>query len=164
MAEPYALVVGVGNCDRGDDAAGLEVARRVCAAGRSGLVVHEDTGDVAELMGAWTGMGTVFLVDAVAPAGTPGRIVRFDAVNEPLPAIFTSHMSSHGLGIVEAVELARTLGDLPESLIVYGIEGASFVAGNPMSSVVESAVNETRCRILEELDRHTSLAESAQAR
>jgi hydrogenase maturation protease len=52
--------------------------------------------------------------------------------------MFRSH-STHGLGVGEAIELARTLNRMPNSLTVYGIEGGSFRTGVGLSPEVERA-------------------------
>jgi hydrogenase maturation protease len=44
------------------------------------------------------------------------------------------------MGAAEAIELARTLGRLPRRLVVYGIEGASFHPGAPLTPAVADAV------------------------
>ena len=41
----------------------------------------------------------------------------------------------------EAVELARELDRLPRRLVVYGIEGESFEAGEGLSPAVETTVD-----------------------
>ena len=50
-----------------------------------------------------------------------------------------------------AVELARTLNELPASLIVYGIEGQEFTTGERLSDPVEKAVAAVASRVLSEI-------------
>jgi hydrogenase maturation protease len=127
------MVIGVGNPWRGDDRAGLEVARRV------GGIEHE--GDCTRLVDAWAGEADVVVVDAAAPGRAPGAVHRFDAVAGPLPAA-TLRSSTHAFGVADAVELGRALGRLPRVLRVYAIEGREFALGAPMSPEVERAVAE----------------------
>jgi hypothetical protein len=47
-------------------------------------------------------------------------------------------------GVAEAIELARALGALSRSLVVYGIEGKNFAAGVGLSYEVEKAAGEHR--------------------
>ncbi|HEX8919627.1 MAG TPA: hydrogenase maturation protease [Chloroflexota bacterium] len=115
-----------------------------------GVLIEEVTGDMVEMIDMWQGWDTVVLVDAVH-SGTPhGSVLRFDALAEPLPRIFSSHVSSHGVGVAEVIELARALDRLPKELIVYGIEGRVFSAGAGLSSEVEAVVDQTAERILQE--------------
>jgi hydrogenase maturation protease len=139
-----ALVIGVGNESRGDDGAGIEVARRVRRRCPPGTVVLESAGDAASLI-------EVVLVDASSGIGPPGSVRRFDANVSRLPA--GMHTSSHALGVAEAVEMARALGALPGRMTVYAIEGARFRHGSGLSPVVRDAVARAEARVLRELER-----------
>ena len=90
------------------------------------------------------------IVDAVALMTEPGRIHRFDLRQCALPMGF-AYRSTHGFGVSEAIELARTLGRLPRRLILYVAEGAKFETGAPLSPAVAAAVDEAAVRIVEEL-------------
>jgi hydrogenase maturation protease len=142
-----ALVIGVGNDYRRDDAAGLHVARRLRAAGVS---VVEQTGEGAALMEAWRDAPAVIMVDAVQSGAPPGTIHRLDARAGEIPRDFF-HYSTHAFSVAEAVELARALGQLPPWFVVYGIEGSDFTCGTGLSPEVEAAAQESAERILTEI-------------
>jgi len=125
-------VIGLGNAARGDDAAGLLAARAV------GGVELE--GDPSALLDLLDGAPAATLVDAVASGAAPGTVHRFDASAEPLPASLRSSTSTHAIGLADALELARALGRLPRRVIVYGIEGAAFAAGDAVTPAVARAV------------------------
>jgi hydrogenase maturation protease len=135
------MVIGVGNAWRGDDGAGLAVARRVQELAPAGVEVREVEGDASALVDAWAAADRVVVVDAAASGAPPGTVTRFDAAFEPLPAR-SVRSSTHAFGVPDAIELSRALGRLPERLDVYAIEGASFVAGDRLSPAVEQAVAE----------------------
>jgi hydrogenase maturation protease len=135
------MVIGVGNAWRGDDGAGLAVARRVRELAPAGVEVREVEGDASALVEVWAAADRVVVVDAAASGAPPGTVSRFDAVSGPLPAR-SVRSSTHAFGVSDAIELCRALGRLPERLEVYAIEGASFVAGDRLSSAVEQAVAE----------------------
>ncbi|MGC8470467.1 MAG: hydrogenase maturation protease [Acetobacteraceae bacterium] len=145
-----ALVIGLGNPDRGDDAVGLHVARRVAALGLPGLVVEESHGDTLALLGRWAGATSVVLADAAAPVAAPGRIHRLDPLAGPLPRDLALG-STHAFGLAEAVELARTLGLLPRRITIYAIEGFRFDRGAGLSPEVAAAVAPLVERITAEL-------------
>jgi len=136
---PRTLVIGVGNALRGDDALGFEVARRVAERHPPATLVLAHLGDAASLMECWRGDDRVILVDASSAAGAPGTVHRVDLAAEALPASLL-HGSSHSMGVREAVELARALGRLPRSLIVYAVEGAAFDAARGLSAEVGRAI------------------------
>jgi len=143
------VVIGVGNRLRADDAAGLEVARRVAPLAGDAVSVREAGGDPAALMDAWAGAELAIVVDAIAAGGAPGDVVRLDATAAPLPArLFGT--STHAIGVGEAVELARALGRLPKRIVVYGVEGAGFGTGERMSPAVEGALGALARRVATE--------------
>ena len=135
------ILIGVGNAWRGDDGAGLAVARRVRELSPAGVEVREVEGDATALVDAWSGAEGVVVVDAAESGAPPGTVRRFDARTRPLP-VRSLRSSTHAFGVSDAIELARALSRLPDRLDVYAIEGASFVAGDRLSPAVERAVAE----------------------
>ncbi|HEV2169648.1 MAG TPA: hydrogenase maturation protease, partial [Candidatus Binatus sp.] len=107
------LILGCGNDDRSDDAAGLLVVRRLR---ELGIEAHEHGGDALGLIEAWSGAREVVVIDAVVRGTDP------DTVRE-------APCSTHNLGLAEAIELARVLGRLPAKLTIYGIEAKCFDRG-----------------------------------
>jgi hydrogenase maturation protease len=133
-------VVGLGSQQlRGDDAAGLEVVRRLTDLECPRITVREHGGDMLGLVELLERREAVLVVDAVSSGARPGSLLRLNAAAGPLPrAAF--ECSSHALGVADAIELARSLGRLPPTLFVYGIEGSEWRLGAPMSTSVAAAV------------------------
>ena len=141
------IVLGIGNPWRRDDGAGPTVARRLAGRLPENVRVLAVGGDITELLDAFRGADLAVLVDAVSSGEEPGTIHRFDATATPLPAHF-GRLSSHGLGLAEAIELARMLGRLPPGVHVYGIEGADFRPGEGLSPAVEHAVGRVTAELI----------------
>ena len=135
------LVVAIGNPDRGDDGFGPAVAQRLRGRVPSTVRVLECSGDVLALIEDWDGIPSVIVVDAMAPISDPGQVHRFNLTDSPLPIGFAPS-SSHALGVTETVELARSLGSLPQCLVAYLVEGEKFGTGAPLSSAVVEAVED----------------------
>ena len=131
------LILGCGNSDRADDAAGLLVARKLR---EMGIEAREHTGDTLALIEAWGGAPEVVVIDTTVSGGTPGRIRSWDGRQVRFAAA-EFRCSSHALGVAEAVELARVLGRLPAKLTIYGIEGARFDRGGSPSPEVAGAAD-----------------------
>ena len=73
-----------------------------------------------------------------------------DASSDSLPSPPRS-TSTHGLGLGEAIELARAMGELPSRIVVYGIEGRDFARGRGLSREVEAALEEVSLRVRDEM-------------
>src|SRR3974390_844961 len=125
------LVVGVGNPDRGDDAVGPLVVRRLAGRVPPGVTLVERNGDVLALIDDWAGRDAVVLVDASAPGSMPGQVRRMKLAGDELPTDL-AQASTHAFGVAEAVGLARALGMMPARVVVYAVEGENFAAGAPV--------------------------------
>jgi hydrogenase maturation protease len=136
------LILGCGNRQRGDDAAGILAAERLRAIG---ITAEVCAGEASELMHAWSVADDVIVIDAVVTGAPAGTVHVWDG--QHLPAFATSTGSSHGLGVAQAIGLARALDCLPARLRVYGIEAKRFELGSEVSPEVERAVEEVVRRI-----------------
>jgi hydrogenase maturation protease len=141
------VVVALGNAYRRDDGAALAVAGRLRGRLPAGVELVECEQEPSRLIGACDGAAAALVVDAVASDATPGTVHRFDVSDTALPErLFRS--STHAFGVGEAIELARALGRLPARVIVYGIEGAAFGAGEGLSEPVAAAVERAADAVL----------------
>lgn len=143
------LVIGIGNSGRGDDAAGLAVAALVERAAPPGVSVRRAEGDPLALLDIWAGVADVYLVDAVRSGAAPGTVIRFDA-SRPLGVRFR-HQGTHALGLADVIEVGRALRRLPAHLTGFGIEGAAFEQGAPLSAQAQDAVRRVAARLVGEL-------------
>jgi hydrogenase maturation protease len=144
-----ALAIGVGSDWAGDDAAGLAVLRALAGRLPPGAAGEELRRDPTALLERWRGAAAVVLVDAVRGCGPPGSLHRFDASREPIPA--AAGAGTHSLGFAAAIELGRRLGELPESVVAIGIEGADFTVGRGLSPAVAAAIEPAADAVLAEL-------------
>lgn len=144
------IVIGIGNPERGDDAAGRAVARQLYGTLPADVAVEELDGEATALLAAFAGVDTAFLIDACASGMPAGTIHCLDLREASLPQAAAT-MSSHGLGVAEAIELARALGQLPPRCIVYAIEGRRFDTGARLSPAVRKAVGDVARRLRAEL-------------
>jgi hydrogenase maturation protease len=156
------LVIAVGNVFRGDDGVGPELAGRVRALDLPRAVVVEALGDVG-LIDAWTGHDSVILLDAVHSGAAPGTVIRRDLVAAPLPRDWF-RLSSHQLGVADAIELARTMRRLPERFVFVGIEGERFDSGVGLSPCVAAALDEATRLVAAEMSAGESPVTTHQIR
>lgn len=143
-------IIGIGNEFRGDDGAGLAVARLLRKQLPPAVCILEQSGEGTSLMDAWRGVDYATLIDAVQSGAAPGTIHRIDPAAGSVPtSLFPC--STHAFGVAEAIEMARALHELPPHLIVYGIEGADFAEVQSLSAEVGHAVDAVAARIVSEL-------------
>jgi hydrogenase maturation protease len=156
------LVIGIGNPDRGDDGVGRAVASHLKRSAPAGTSVVESDGNIADLLDKMEGWGKVIIVDASQSGAAPGTVRRIDVSDRPLPPDAFG-ASTHGLGLAQAVDLARILGNLPLHCIVFAVEGASFAIGATLSLEVEAAVAAVAELIRAEIDLFAASVELSDA-
>ncbi len=142
-------VVGIGNAYRSDDGAGLAVASVLQRHVLMHVTILTHSGDGVSLMDVFQMDGPLILADAARSGAPPGTIRRFDAREERISSNFFSN-STHQFGVAEAIEMARTLDQLPSRLIIYAIEGKTFAPGTQLSPEIDSVIRVVADRIANE--------------
>lgn len=142
------VIVGVGSLLRRDDGAGIVAARRLRAVLPLSVRVDESAAEVSELLTLLSSCRCAILIDAAC--GIPaGQVLRIDAHAQTLPTAPST--SSHALTLAQILDLGRALGQLPETLILYGIGATDFGMGEGISPAVDAGVTEVVDRIVAEL-------------
>lgn len=152
MAAPShkLMIIGVGNPWRGDDGAGLWIARRLREKLPPHIVIEECSGDQTRLLDLWCGAKRVLLVDVVCSGAAPGTLHRLGGEDGRI--LRGANLSSHSAGIAEILELGCALTLLPDELLIYAIEGRDFTAGAPISPDVMAGAERAVELILAELN------------
>jgi hydrogenase maturation protease len=145
------IVVGIGNEFRSDDGVGPYAVRLFRERTRGEIKVVDGVPDGFALIETWDNSSHVIVIDCTVSENNPGTIYRFDAFKEEIPSGLFDGFSTHSISIVDAIELAGTLGRLPESLTVYGIEGSDYSSGTQLSPEVKKAADQLVDQILDEL-------------
>ena len=154
------LVIGVGNRFRRDDGAGPAVVSYLLtdSAGIAAADLMEADGEAARLVELWDGRPLVVVVDAaVLPGRDAGEVVVLQgstALDPGRVGSWNAGVSGHNAGLSEAVALGRTLGRLPEELVIVGIVAADLSAGEEMSRPVAEAVGSAVEVVRERLAAH----------
>jgi hydrogenase maturation protease len=136
------LVLAVGNILLGDDGVGQRLLSELGAlAGRWGGAVELVDGGTQgmALLGFLTGRRAVVLLDAVAVGAAPGAVHRLhdQAVFAAAPR---AGMTTHEASAVELLRAAALVGELPDEVVVVGVEPANLETGVGLSQVVEANI------------------------
>jgi hydrogenase maturation protease len=138
-------IIGCGNRDRMDDAAGVLAAERLR---ELGIPAEIQSGGAFELIACWNVEEHVILIDAVVTGAPVGTVHVWDGNPPRVPV--AQHFSSHGFGLAEAFRLGKALHCLPERITVYGIEGDQFGMGEQVSPEVLASVNRVAQQVADE--------------
>ena len=103
------------------------------------------------LLDLWAGLDTVVVVDAIRGGTSPGTLHRVDPGDDPLPRDLRL-ASTHAMGIGDALELGRTLGQAPRRVVVLGIEGVAFGIGEELTPAVAARLDDLVAAVLREVE------------
>jgi len=141
------LIAGIGNIFQGDDAFGVEVVRKLSARHLPEGVCVKDFGirgfDVAYALN--DGWDLVILLDCIARKNKPGTLSVLEPDRDDLEASFSqTEIQPHGMDPVQALRLAKSMGELPARILVVGCEPADLGGSDGamgLSPLVEAAVD-----------------------
>jgi len=142
------VVIGVGHRDRADDGIGPAVVDAL-AHRTAQVVTLVREGDLAVLPLLWEAADDVVIVDAIADRGAVGDLCAID----PDELRSAAAVSTHGIDVVDAIELARRLHCMPARLRVFGITARDFGYG-PMSRELHHLVDRLADELLNALGCH----------
>jgi hydrogenase maturation protease len=131
--------MGIGS-PAGDDQAGWLTIDALAASGvhaGADVIIEKLDRPGANLITLLENASWVILVDAMQSNGKAGEIRNFDLEDW---AAYSHGLSSHGFGVLDALSLARELGNLPFRLDLYGIEiGSASPGAAPGAPILAAA-------------------------
>ena len=144
-------IIGIGS-PSGDDQAGWLTVDALLALdlpiAEDDLLIHKLDRPGTHLVSLLDASDWVILVDAMQGNGSIGQIRRFDK-GEWLG--YRHGLSSHGIGVLDALSLARELDCMPAQLHLYGIEIGSANPGQLADDKVHAAARQLAGRIVADL-------------
>ncbi|KTD23234.1 hydrogenase maturation protease [Legionella londiniensis] len=146
-------VLGIGS-PFGDDSLGWEVVKQLQAQEVfQSVAPHQLQFIICDRPGLgllqWMrGADVAFIVDAVQSHGSAGFVHRFE--DEDILSL-PNALSSHELGLAQAIQIGKAIEDLPEKLIFYGIEidGASY--DFQLKSIIKESIHELTQQMQQEI-------------
>lgn len=141
----HTMVAGVGNIFLGDDAFGVEVARRLAAEPVPDGVRVADYG-IRGMHLAYDLLAmrprTTILVDATPRGGAAGTLYLLEIEPHHVDAMEPTAMDSHGMQPEAVLGLLRTLGGSPGRVLLVGCEPATVEEHMGLSPAVAAVVDE----------------------
>jgi hydrogenase maturation protease len=137
------LIAGIGNIFLGDDAFGVEVAKRLAMRPLPAHVRVVDFGirGVDLTYALLEDYQSIILVDAVQRGGKPGTLYTIEPLLEN-----TGSMQTHEMAPAKALAAAKTMGASLANVIIIGCEAESFGMDDEpqveLSPAVAAAVDE----------------------
>ena len=146
------VIVGLGS-PFGDDRVGWHVAEAVRSSRRlQNLAGHRIQVECLDrpgpdLLQHFAAADHVILIDAVRSGAPTGRIWELSV--DQLADVSVAPSSSHAFGLAHTLALAKALGELPRSLLLFGVEAGSTSGAAGLSLRVASAIPRLVARIID---------------
>jgi hydrogenase maturation protease len=134
------LVLGLGNTIMSDDGIGPKVIEQLQqAAGLSEGVTLLDGGTLGlDLLPQLEGVQRLIIVDAVEigkPAGTCVRLA-----GDEVPMALETKLSPHQMGMKDLLAVARLMDQLPEEIVLIGVQPACLEMDTELTPPVAAAI------------------------
>jgi len=151
MTDYNILILGVGNILLSDESAGIKIIEDL--QNRYSLpseVSVVDGGTMGlEILPFFEGRTHLIIVDAAASGRNPGDFFRKE-LTDPLQ-FFRTRISPHQLGLSDVLAASALTGDLPGSVVLYGIEPRDLHACLELSEPVAASISQVTDLIATEL-------------
>jgi len=144
-----AAVIGIGNILLGDEGVGVRIIEELKKLELpEGVEVHDGATSGIAILNFLEGVDRAIIVDAVKGGGEPGTVYRFK-IEEALEN--NEMISLHDIDFTLAYRVTRDIIDLPEDIVVIGVEPEKIENSLELSEKVSNAIPEVLNKILEEL-------------
>lgn len=144
-------VIAVGNPLYGDDGVGAAVLAKLEAENHlPGAELVDCHTDALSVIDHFTPGELHVIIDAAKMGETPGRVVRFTP-DEVRLRIEWDHLSMHGFGLAETFAMAEAIGEMPERVVIVGVEPEIVKIDRGLSDAVAAAVPEVIATIQAEV-------------
>ncbi len=136
-------VIGIGNTTMGDDGAGVKVLdllpdeiNKIDLATGGMILLHK-----------LENLDMAIICDAVDFGGLPGEVRVFQP--HEIDSIKTLGYSLHDIDILKVLDLAKKLGQLPETVFIAAIQPVSMSFSESLSQEVEANLEKLASQIME---------------
>lgn len=146
-----ALILGIGNVLLMDEGIGIRAVEKL----QQGFnfpdeveILDGGTSGIA-LLSYLRNKNHLIIIDAVKNGYPPGTVLRVEGAD--VPATFMTRISPHQIGLSDLLAAARLTGELPEYLVLFGIEPRRMEVGLGLSDEVHAGMDRLIEAVLQEL-------------
>jgi len=144
------VIIGIGNILLGDEGVGIRVIEELRKLELPEYVEIYDGATLGlTLLNFLDGADKAIIVDAVRSRGNPGDVYRFHF--SEIPQKYRTMVSLHDLDFPHAVEIGKNVFNIPEDIVIIGIEPEKVEESLELSEKVKKATPKAIELILEEI-------------
>lgn len=145
------LVLGLGNTIMADDGVGPRAIEYIQQQGQLPDDVELlDGGTLGlDLLPRLEGVARLIIVDAVETGQPPGTLVRL--AGHEVPLALEAKLSPHQMGLKDLLAVARLMDQLPEEIVLLGVQPASIEMAAELSPQVAACLPQLVAMVRQEL-------------
>jgi len=144
-------IIGIGNLLNGDDGIGIVLIQKIRKRDLFPNISIFDAGTGGmKVLHLLKDLDRVLIIDAVHMDKKPGEYVFFS------PGEVQSMEDSggtHGSNLIQVLELSKEMGEIPEKIVIMGIQPKRTDIGEDMSEEVESRIEEMLDNLEEQVSK-----------
>ncbi|MHB1460318.1 MAG: hydrogenase maturation protease [Armatimonadota bacterium] len=155
--QPGLVVIGVGSVLYTDEGVGVYLLRLLSECQWPDEVEFIELGvGGLRLLHLITGRSKVILLDCAFMGETPGTIRRFTPVEVTSRKVL-SGFSLHEGDLLSTLNIANTLGEAPDEVVIFGIEPSATTPGMELSPVLTAHMDEYQMAVTAEIQKSFKL-------
>ena len=131
-------ILAIGNPLRADDGAAWRLAERLMPGLPDGVEIECTQADVAGILARIPKGGAVVFIDSYLAGPDDPDVVCLD--DSEAIARLEGPLSSHGIGLGEAITIAEALGCLPPRWRLMALAGRHYDLGQPMTPALDTCI------------------------
>jgi hydrogenase maturation protease len=145
------LVLGLGNTIMADDGVGPRVIELLKADSRVPADLELlDGGTLGlDLLPYLEGVSLLVIVDAVETGKAAGTMLRLSG--EDVPVAMETKLSPHQMGMKDLLAVARLMGQLPESIVLIGVQPERLEMDTELSPTVHNVLPDLVNMVISEI-------------
>jgi len=146
------IIIGIGNPLMGDDGIGIRLVNDLAAeyAARADIEFADAGTSGMRVLHLLAGRKKAIIIDGALMHTEPGVIRRFTPDEVAVRNILAC-LDTHEGNLLKILDLSRRLGELPEEVIIFGIEPADLAPGERLSPTLSERLESYRQLIGKEL-------------
>lgn len=145
------LILGLGNTIMADDGLGPTFIDLMRQQGElpEGVELLDGGTLGLDLLPRLEGLDRLIIVDAVETGLSPGTLVRYRG--DEVPQALETKLSPHQMGLKDLLAVARLMDQLPEELVLFGVQPATIEMSTELSPLVAARLPELVAMVRREL-------------
>jgi len=149
------LVLGLGNILLKDEGIGVHIAHLLQKSTLPKNIEIIDGGTSSlDILLSLRNIDKLIIIDALKCEKKPGTIYRMTPDDFEVK-VDLEKLSLHQMGLIETITILKRMGNLPQEIVIIGIEPEKIEPGTELSDTIKERLKDIESAVLHEINRKT---------